>query len=61
MTLRMRLLSLALLAIFIASLTVVLKAAEGCRNETICSQYAPWHPYYWYFDCDKPPCGQEPM
>ena len=65
MSLRMRILSIGLLMVFVASLivarTVVLRAAEPCRNETICSMYPIWHIYYWTNHCDKEPCGQEPM
>ena len=61
MSLRMRLISLIALLVFYVALTVVLRAAEPCRNETICSQYGPWHPFYYWHNCDKPPCGQEPM
>jgi hypothetical protein len=56
-----RVIGALVIALALALSLAVLNAAEPCRNETICSQYEVWHPYYWWHNCDKAPCGQEPM
>jgi hypothetical protein len=53
---------LAALVLAMVLVTVaVVRAQEPCSPGTLCSQYAVWHPLYWYFECHLPPCPSEPM